>query len=165
MVYLASTLIAFGLFFAELSFFPHFLPLLSVPFLILPFISIISLKDRSMYPIILAGIMGILTDAVAETVFPVFSTTYLVIAIISKFFLNRYESYGEFRANVINLSIGVLIIYGTELALHMGSLSGFSWILPFVLNIGMAFLALALYVLLGRRFFVWVEKKTEERFR
>lgn len=165
MVYLASSLVAFALFFAEISLLPHLTLWFSVPFLLLPFLSIISLKDRTIFPLILAGFFGLLTDAVSGNAIPVFSIAYLSVVIISKIFFGKFVSYGEFRANLITISIGIAIIYGTDLALRLTSISGFYWLLPFVFNIVFAYLLLILYIWAGRTYFAWIEKNTEERFR
>jgi len=165
MIYLATISISLVLYFAELSLIPHLLPWFSVPFLLLPFISIYSLKDRTIFPIFLAGLMGVMTDAATGNQIPIYSIAYLSIAVISKIFLGKFNSYGEVRANLINMLTGITIIYGTDLAFKAGDIYSLSWFLPFVLNVILAFAVLVLYIWVGRRFFTWIEKETEERFR
>jgi hypothetical protein len=165
MVYLASILISFILFFADVSLLPHFLPWLTVPFLFLPFISILSLKDRTIFPIILAGVMGLATDAVSGSPVPVFSIAYMAVVIISKVFMGRFLSYGEIRANLINVSVGLTIIYGVNLAIQINTVSGYLWVLAVLANIGATFLTLIAYLWFGHDFFLWIEKETEERYR
>lgn len=163
---LASTLlISFILFFAEVSLLPHLLPSLLIPLLLLPFISIISLKDKTIFPIFLAGFFGILTDAVVGNSIPIFSIAYLVTVLISKFFLSKFLSYGEFRANLINLSLAMTIIYGTDIALNLVNIHSWGWLFLLATNVLLTFLVLMVYLWLGQPYFSWIEKETEERFR
>lgn len=165
MTYLFSSLIAFSLIFVEVSLMPHLISWLAVPFLLLPFISIISIKDRTIFPVLLAGVVGISMDAVSGNVIPIYSIAYVLIAVISKVLLGRFISYGELRANMINMIIGITVIYGTELALNFGNIHDFSWLWMFLVDIACAFLVLIVYIWLGRKYFSWVEKMTEERYR
>lgn len=165
MPYLLSSLIAFSLIFAEVSLAPHFLSWLAVPSLVLPFISIISIKDRTIFPIILAGLSGLVMDAVSANPIPFYSIAYISIAVISKVFLGIFVSYGEFRANLINMGVGLAVIYGSELAMKVGNIQSFDWMWVLIVNIPLAFLVLAFYMWAGRNYFSWIEKETEERFR
>jgi len=165
LVYLSSATISILLFLAEVSLLPHFLPWLTLPILVLPFISIISLKDRTIFPVILACLLGLLTDSVAGGQVHIYLVAYLGVVLISKLFLDRFLSYGEFRANMISLAFGITIIYGADLAFKIGSLSGWSWVLPLLANLLAILAVLTLYVWLGQRYFCWLEKETEERFR
>jgi len=165
MVYLSSTLIALVLFLAEVSLLSHFLPWITLPVLVLPFLVIVSMKDRTIYPIFLAGTLGLLTDSVSGGNLHIYLATYLGIVLISKVFLNRFLSYGEFRANLINLAFGVFVIYGADIALKLSVLGGWFWILPIMLNVFVVVVILSLYTLFGQRYFCWLEKETEERFR
>lgn len=165
MVYLSTILITLLLFFLELSFIPHFGLWMGIPFLLLPFISIISIKDRTIFPVILAAVAGLLVDSVSTVVVPVYAIAFISIALVSKIFLNRFISYGEFRANIINISIGLLIIFGTDIAFRINSISSYAWLWPFSFGIFLTFLTLAIYMYFGHNYFSWVEKETEERFR
>lgn len=165
MVYISSLLLVVGLFFVESSMLPHFLSGIMTPLLVLPFISILVLKDRTLFPIILAGVLGMLTDAVAGNYIPVYSIAYLLVIFTSKVFFNRFISYGEFRANIINVFMAITIIYGTEIALTLENINNADWILPLLLNIVLTFAFLFLYMRFGRKYFSWIEKETEERYR
>lgn len=165
MIYFSSFLITISLYFLELSLLPHFISWSPMPLLVLPFLSILGLKDRTIFPIILAGIMGIITDSVSGNVIPVFSIAYVLVTLISKIFQAQFLSYGEMRAYMINISLALFIIFGTDFALKIQGLHGFSWVLPLGLSIIITYVLLILYTFLGRKYFSWIEKETEERFR
>ena len=165
MVYFSATLISFILFFCDLSLLPHLLPALTIPFLFLPFISIISLKDRTIFPIFLAGIIGFLTDGILVNSLPIFSIAYLTVAIMTKVFFERFSGYGELRANIINLFSGLTIIYIPIFIQQFTTISSLSWGINLIFNILANFVVLFLYLWAGQKYFLWVERKTEERFR
>jgi hypothetical protein len=166
MTYFSSSLIALLLYFFELSLFPHFSPWLTIPFLLLPFFSILSVKDRTIFPIILAAIFGFLMDASVLSNFPIFVIAFVAITAISKLFFARFVSYGEMRATLLLTLFGLLIIYGFELPLSVTTLSwSFSWLIPIIFNFLLTYLVLAIMFLGFGKYFDWVEKSTEERFR
>lgn len=165
MIYASSALIALVLYFVEVSILPHFSFIFVGPLLVLPFISILSLKDRSIFPIILAGVMGILTDALTGGTVPIFLIAYVSIVLISNVFMGRFISYGEIRANIINITIGMVIIYGTDIVIRLTAINSLSWFVPFAVAVGLTYLLLVLYLLVGRTYFAWIEKESEERFR
>jgi hypothetical protein len=118
-----------------------------------------------MFPIILAGMMGIITDSQTGLAVPIYSISYIGIAVISKVFLGKFISYGEYRASFVNVSIGIFIIYGTDLALRTSTITGLFWLVPLLFNISATLLVLFIFIILGRHYFNWIEKETEERFR
>lgn len=165
MTFVFTSIIAAVLFFLEVSVLPHFWFYLAGPFLFLPFLSIISLRDRTIFPIILAAALGLVSDSVSGNVIPVFLIAYLAVTLISKVFMSKFTSYGEIRANIINITIGMFIIYGTDLVLTMGNIKGLQWLLPILINMSVTYLLLIIYIIAGQKYFNWLEKETEERFR
>lgn len=160
-------MIALILLFGEVSMLPHFLVLPAGPFLLLPFISIISMKDRTIFPIILAAIMGIFTDGITGNRVPLFTITYVLVVLVSKLFFTRFTSYGEMRASLISLTGALVIILGVDMAVRFMDISSWSvsWILPLSISIALTYFLLFIYLWVGHRYFTWVEKETEERFR
>jgi cell shape-determining protein MreD len=145
---------------------PHFSPWLTIPFLLLPFITILSIKDRTIFPIILGGIFGFLLDANTFSKFPVFTIAFIAVAAISKLFFARFVSYGEFRATFVLTLIGLAIIYGFEVPAQLSSLTwSFGWLIPIIFNFLLTYFVLVLFIYILRKYFDWVEKSTEERFR
>jgi len=164
--YVATSLIALLLYFVELSLLPHFSPWLTVPFLLLPFIAIISAKDRTIFPIILGGISGLLMDATTLNRLPVFAITFIVITAISKIFFARFISYGELRATLVLTLIGLILVYSLEIPALLSHFTlTYGWIVPIVFNILATYLVLIIMLYAFRKYFDWVEKTTEGRFR
>jgi Kef-type K+ transport system membrane component KefB len=133
--------------------------------LVLPFILLVSFKDRTIYPIILASLIGILTDATTGSNVPIFFSAYLLVTLIAKVFLSKFINYGELRANLINLLVGMAIILGVDLTTRSISLHGWTWIPVLLINVALTCLILVLYTWFGRRYFSWIESQTEERYR
>ena len=165
MIFLSSLIIAAVLFFLEASFLPHLLPLSIAPLLILPFISILSLKDRTIYPIFLGGMLGIVTDSISGNQIPIYFISYLLIVLVSKVFLTRFISYGEFRANLLTVTIGMSAIYLVDITSIYAHIQSWAWLTSLVISIFTTYLVLALYLWVGQAYFTWLEKETEERFR
>lgn len=165
MVYLSSSLIALLLFFVEVSLLPHFASWISLPILILPFLSIISLKDRTIFPVFLAVFLGIAMGSVTGEARFTYLVAYLGVVLISKIFLDRFISYGEFRANLVTIIFGIFVIYGSNLVFGTVSLAGWSWLVPVTASVLTTILVLVIYIVLGQKYFSWLEKETEERFR
>ncbi len=166
MFYLYSSLLALLLYFIELSLFPHFSPWLVVPFLLLPFIAILSVKDRTVFPIILGASMGLLLDANTLGQMPIFTISFLLFTTVSKLFFLRFVSYGELRASVALTFIGLTSIYIAEIVTQI---STFKWsvslLIPIIFNYILTFGILVLMIIGLRRYFDLVEKTTEERYR
>ncbi|GEM_PF-1082076 len=166
MIYLGSSLIALLLYFMELSLLPHFSPWLTIPFLLLPFLSLLSIKDRTIFPIILAAIFGFLLDANVLSKFPIFTIAFVAVTAISKLFFARFVSYGELRASFILTLLGLVIIYGFEVPTQIATLSwSFGWLVPIFFNFILTYLVLIIMIIGFRKYFDWVEKSTEERYR
>lgn len=165
MIYLSTLLIAMALMLLEVSLAPHLMFIFPLPLFLLPFISIISLKDRTVFPIILAFIMGIIMDAAVNSTIPIYLFAYLSVVIISRVFMGRFISYGEGRANIINIGIGIMIIYGVQIFYKLEYIKSWHWLVPLALSIAVTYILLPIYLRLGRRYFSWIEQETEERFR
>lgn len=165
MVYFSSIIIALGLYFIDLSLLPHTQVWISAPLFLLAFISIISMKDRTIFPIFLAGIMGYLTDSVIMNTVTIYSIAYLSIAIITKVAMNRFISYGELRANFITALLGIVVIYGFDIYTRIDNLNYLGLTIQIGLNTSLMFILIVFYLRAGRKYFSWIEDETESRFR
>lgn len=166
MIYLYSSLISLLLYFLELSLLPHFTPWLVVPSLLLPFIVILSVKDRTLFPIILGVAAGMLLDAGTLSKIPVFTITFLLVTALSKIFFLRFVSYGELRASLLLTTLGLVLIYAIQIFPQVTTTQwSIGWFVPLTLNLALTYGALALIIIGFRGYFDWVEKTTEERYR
>ena len=166
MTYLASSLIALGLYFVELSLLPHFSPWLTVPFMMLPFLALLSARDRTIFPILLGGAVGLMMDATTLSHIPVFAIAFISVTAISKVFFAQFISYGESRASLLLTLLGLVIIYGFEIPTQLATFTwSIGWLIPILFNIALTFIVLVFMIFGFRKYFDWVEKTTEGRYR
>jgi len=90
----------------------------------------------------------------------------VAVTAISKLFFARFVSYGELRASFILTLLGLVIIYGFEVPTQIATLSwSFGWLVPIFFNFILTYLVLIIMIIGFRKYFDWVEKSTEERYR
>lgn len=165
MVYFSAILIAFLSSLLNVSFFPHFL-YLSLGFnIFLPFLAMYSIKDKTLFPVLLAFFAGIMYDAFILYNFPIFTILFLFVTITAKLLFNNDSSYNVDRTALIVVGLGlflqtilnyqVLQNSFTELNLYLSVAGGIIFTLLW---------AIIMYKLFPR-YFDWVEKTTSERFR
>lgn len=165
MIYLSTLAIVLGLYILNVSLLPHVSITLSQIVLVLPFISLYSLRDKSIFPYILAVFAGLLYDGATVSVFPIFAVTFLLIVLVGKNIFSKITSYGVERTSLLLTVIGFFAIV----------LSGWERLLTsytnihLYLSVGVSFIAIVVihFVLFRvfQRYFDFVEKTTSERFR
>jgi len=165
MIYLSALTIVLGLYILNISFLPHILISLSQIVLILPFISLYSLRDKSIFPYILAVFAGLLYDGATVSVFPIFAVTFLLIVLAGKNIFSKITSYGVERTSLLLTAIGFFVLVLSDWERLLLSYTN----LHLYFALGMSFIAIMVihFVLfrIFQRYFDWVEKTTSERFR
>lgn len=165
MVYLSATLIAFVLYVTNVSLLPHFWILGTQFIFVIPFLSIYSLRDKTIFPYILAVGVGVFYDALTVSTFPYFAVVLLLTTVVGKNFFSKVTSYGVERTGLL---LTVIAYFALLLSNWVLILSSYTKIV-FYTNCLVSLVVLlifqfVIYRVLGR-YYDWVEKTTTERYR
>jgi hypothetical protein len=163
MPYFLTTLITLILTLADISIVPRLSYYLSLPILALPFIVIVCLRDRTIYPIILALISGIIYSAASGN--SIYVLTFLFVAAIGKVFFANSQNYNYIRSSLALLLIGLAGTIFASYGIIMKSYLNPSLYLLIGLYLLSSIALLPIYGFIGRRFFDYIDKYTAERFR
>lgn len=165
MIYLSALTIVLGLYIINVSLLPHILISLSQIVLVLPFISLYSLRDKSIFPYILAVFAGLLYDGATVSAFPIFAVTFLLIVLAGKNIFSKITSYGVERTSLLLTVIGFFAIILSDWERLLTSYTNIN----LYLAVGTSFVVIIfIHFILFRvlqRYFDFVEKTTSERFR
>ncbi len=165
MLYFSAFLIAFGISVVNVSLLPHFwMPIAQIVF-VLPFLSIYSLKDKTIFSYLLAVTLGVYYDTLTASSFPVFSVTFLLVTMVGKSFFSKITSYGVERTGWLLTLMGYGLILFSDWQRIGANLTHSGLYLQLATNLLFLFVwQLVLYRALTP-YFDWVEKFTSERFR
>jgi len=165
MIYFVSAIITFLLSILGISFLPHFWPYLTTPILVLPYLAIISIKDKTIYPYFMALFAGVIYDVATKLTLPLYTLLFIFIILISKFLFSKLTSYSINRAIYILVAIGFIISVSFSYETVINSYQYSSLYILLVTNLFALFIESFLLLHFGGRYFDWIEKETSERFR
>ena len=165
MVYISSFAIGILLAYLDLSFLPHLLPWYATPILIVPFLAILSIKDATIFPIILAFIIGFVYDASSLGGLPIFTVSLVLMVLLSKILFSRLSNYGIMRTSLLLSSIALAIIYASSYQLILSNFSNYNVYINIAISAAITLIFCAVIYLILRKYFDWIEKTTSERFR
>ncbi len=165
MLYLSAFLFTFVISALNVSLLPHFWPFSSQITFVLPFLAIYSLKDKTIFPYLLAVVLGLFYDSLTVASFPFFSVAFLIMTMIGKNFFSKITSYGVERTGWLLTLIGYLIILVSGWERVAVSYTNISLYTGVALNLVSLFVFQLLIFRLLVKYFDWVEKTTSERFR
>ena len=165
MIYFLIYLSSFLLVVLNVSVLPHLGYYVATGIYALPFVAIISIKDKSISPLLLAFMTGIVYDALGGTVFPVYTITFLAVAISAKLLLNNLTSYGVYKASFGLVGVGLLFTIILSYPSVVSSLRNPN-LLVYILSMFLStFIFAGVLYLSASKFFDYIEKYSSERFR
>ena len=165
MVYLSTFVIAFLLYALNSSFLPHFWFNFNHIILILPFITLYSLRDKTIFPYILAVAIGILYNTIILSSFSYFAVIFLLVTIVGKNIFSKIASYGMSRAAFILTIFGYLLYLASDWKLILNSYNQPKLYISLLFNAFILFLVQIIFTKIFAKYFDWVEKTTTERYR
>jgi len=155
----------FALSIMGISFLPHFWPYLTTPILVLPYLAIISIKDKTIYPYFLALLAGLIYDSATRLTLPLYTLLFISIILFSKFLFSKLTSYSVNRAIYILVLVGYIISIFFSYDVIISSYQNVSLYILLIINILAVFTESFLLLRFGGKYFDWIEKETRERFR
>ena len=163
MPYIFSALITLGLSIADISVLPRFSYYLGLPLLALPFIVIISLRDRSIFPIFLAFFAGLIYSSAAGNL--IYVVVFLIAAVTAKLFFADSQDYNYIRSSLVLLAGTLVLMLAASWNILMATWRDPKLYLVLAIYLVGSLLLLPLYSYLGRKYFDYVDKYTAERYR
>jgi hypothetical protein len=165
MIILSAIFISLLAYLINVSLTPHFGLSLSHIILVLPFISLYSLRDKTIFPYILSAIVGILYDGSAVSGFPVFSVTFILITLIGKNVFSKITSYGVERTGLYLTVIGYFLILFSDWGRLIANYSDITLYVDIVISLALLVVIQIMLFRVFKNYFEWVEKTTTERYR
>jgi rod shape-determining protein MreD len=166
-IYIVSTLLAAFLGVLETSFLPHFKLFGAVPFITLSFIVALSLKNKGYFHILIAFATGFYFDFVSNGFPHTFLIVFVLTVLVTKAFLYRDTSYDIMPSYLGTLGIATLVIYLFQIQtlIQINFIGWQNYIITVAVGIFLTLLfGYAMFKLLGK-YFDWLAKESEERFR
>ena len=165
MAYFSLGLICLILSLAELSLMPYLSIFNAVPFLLLPFIILISLRYKSPYFAILVIIFGLLYDFASNGFFGAFTLVFMGMYWLSRLFFYGEARFRHIQIFIFLLSIGTVCLYASQLPILFQT-NFFGWENFLVIATFGTALTLIFGLLEYRLFaayFEWLNRKYDER--
>lgn len=164
MVYITLLLISSLLAFLDLSFMPYFSVFHATPFLLLPFLVLLSIKYKGYSHLFFALVFGILYDFATIGFVGRFTQIFLITIILGRLIFFRETSYETVGSFLILTTISTVLIYLSELyTLARFGFAGWQNYL-IIMSVGV-FLTLVFGLILRKMtysYIEWLNKKYEE---
>ena len=165
MVYFVSSLFVIVILLFETALLPHFGTWFGGSILLLPFMVLMSHKDKTIFPIFLAAVAGIMLDSVTHNQLPVYAISLVFVATITKIFFSHITAYNEVRANLIIIVVGLVLVYALEIPYQIIFHNITAIVSAIGVNTILNVIFLFIFTIIFKKYFDWLEIKTEDRFR
>ncbi len=165
MLYISAILISFLIIFLNISIFPHIWIYLTVPTLMVSFLAVYSLRDRTIFPYFLSFFIGLIYDSASTNNIPIFTITFIGIVIVGKLIFSNLTNYGLERTSYFLVVLAELSLAALSFETISASYQSLALYLILGLNMSMNLLLVFFWYRFGATYLDFVEKTTAERFR
>jgi divalent metal cation (Fe/Co/Zn/Cd) transporter len=154
-----------GLYYISTSLLPHIWPYLTAPVLLIPFFAVYSLRDKTIFPYLLAFSIGVLADAYTANGIYINTIIFILIVALGKVVFTNLTNYGLERTSYLLSVVGSLLIYIFDFGIIVSNLANLNLYMIIGLNIFTNTVVVFIWYRFGQKYLDYVEKTTSERFR
>jgi rod shape-determining protein MreD len=167
MAVITLVLFSFVLTFLELSVMPFFKVFEATPFLVVPFLVILSVKYKGLFQLFLAFVIGAVFDFAAVGTFGRYTLIFLITVLAGRILFFRESNYNSGQAFLTLTILTTLSIYGSQLyVLYRQNFAGWqNFLVIIVSGLVLTLIFAALVYRFSEGYIEWLNKKHSESYK